>query len=142
MNEVKSLLNIKNIIILSLLLISIFFCWKWITSTDSELKIKNKLLEDKVKSMQIERDSLANDRVLLENRYDSLSNIVDKESEKLKYYKNELRISKLDLEKSKRLSDDYRKKYDSIDISIRNFKKTPINRTGDNLLNSLKNKLN
>lgn len=142
MNEMKSYVTIKNITILLLSIISVFFCLKWINSMDGELKVKNKLLEDKVNLIQIERDSLSKNRAYLEAKYDSLNIIINKESDKIDILKKELKISKLDLEKSKKISDSYKNKYDSIDISIKNLRKSPIKRNGSNLMNSLKNKLN
>ena len=141
MNEVKGYINTKNISILFLSITAVFFCWKWISSTDG-LKVKNKMLEDKVTMIQVERDSLAKDRAYLVNGYDSLSSVVVKESVRYNMLKNELKVSKLDLEKAKSISDSYKSKYDSIDVNIKNLRKSPINRTGDKLINSLKNKLN
>lgn len=82
----------------------------------------------------IVRDSIYKENLLINTRLDSLSNVSDSLSERYLVLDREYSGYKRDLSK-------YRKKIDSLNNSLNEIINNPPNRTGSDLINSLKDKL-
>ncbi len=130
--------DIKSILILVLLGFSLVFFYKWYFSGLDGYKKEIKRLHSENKILQNKRDSvsliikgLEIDFVKLQKQ-DSLLKIKIQNSE------NDVRLAKDKANKSKSELDNLRKDLDNTKKQIEELQKNPLNRTGDDLLNSLK----
>jgi chromosome segregation ATPase len=133
-------LDIKIILILVLLLFTLFFGYKWYFTDNSdykgkinELKQQYQLLEEEKKenSLIIERYKVELDSIM---EQDSL-NLV-----RILYLELEVVESEKKAEISKNKFHKLKKELEKTQKEIEEFKKSPPNRTGDDLLESIKNK--
>lgn len=132
--------DIKNLIILILLIFSLVFGYIWFWGG-------GKTYRDKIKNLEKTRLELVKERTKLEQQVDSLkiiNELLIKNDEKLKVdiEKKDEEIRKLNkkFERSIIEFNDLKQKIKDTQIKIEEIKKNPIKRTGENLLNSLKNK--
>ena len=111
------------------------------SSYDTKLKERNRSLFEQIKSLKVERDSLLKDRKELKIKYDSIEIIVNKKKSEI----NEVNQKLIKIEKNLKASKDQvqilKRNQKSIQFQIDNSKNEPF-KSGDNLLNSLREKLN
>lgn len=132
--------DIKNILILVLIIFSIISGYKWFIEGDSVSKEKVKQLEEEFKRLERKKDSLTISINKWKVKFDSLS-VKGEELSKInakleidvKKAESDANISKANLDKLRVDMLDTKKK-------IEDLKKNPTKRTGDDLLNSIKNK--
>lgn len=107
----------------------------------SKLELDNKDLKKEIELIYIKRDSLAKERSILEVKYDTLKNFVIKEELKIEKLNKDLLKSKSDINKTKKELLIQKKKNDTINNKINIIIEHPVNRTNDELINSLREKL-
>lgn len=132
--------KIKNIIIISVALLCLFFGYKWYN------KDTNKGLLDKLKS---ENKSIQNDRKNIQKQIDSMSIDYNKLSKERIILEKKLSIddeiilnSKNELLKSKNELSNLKYEKNKLTQEIKKLRENPANREGDDLLISLKRHLN
>lgn len=135
-------LDIKSILILILLVFSLFFGYKWYYGTDyndyknkiKELRGSNNLLKSQRDSIRVILVNLKNDLDLLKDKEDLLNSEIDSMRIEIENAKTNSNKSKSELDKLKSELKETRKRIDYL-------KDNPPNRTGDDLIQSLKNNL-
>lgn len=133
-------LDFKSILIIILLSLTIFFGFKWYFQWNNGSKDKINQLEQKVEQLEKEKKIVDKEILLWKNRFDSID-VVNKKLEYNLYLQSEkTRLAELNanrtiqsLNKIRILMEESRKK-------IEDLKNNPPNRTGDFLLESIKNK--
>ena len=132
--------DIKNTIILILLIVSILFGYKWFIESDSGSK-------ERVKQLEKEFTELENKKKLTDleiNKWKSKFDTLQKEEDILKQenIKLEAETKKAEQEASKSKSNLDKLRLEMIETKnkIEKLKNNPIKRTGDDLLQSIKNK--
>jgi chromosome segregation ATPase len=132
----------KSILIIVFLIISLFFGYKWYFNTDNsnyknqieELRIQNQFLEKQRDSINVKINLLENNLLTLTESEKTLLIKIESLSSEIESAKKNANKSKSELEKLRaELANTIKK--------IEHLKSNPPNRTGDDLLNSLKNKL-
>ncbi len=135
-------LDVKSILILVLLAISLFFGYKWFFGGNSEYKEKVKQLEKEFQELENQKKKVDLEISSWRSKFDSLS----VEDRKLKQenikLESQTRKAELEANKSKANLDRIKGDMKETQNKIEEFKKNPPNRTGDALLESLKNKTN
>jgi len=133
-------LDTKSILILALLGLSLFFGLKWFWSGDSASKERVKQLEQEFKQLESQKKVVDLEIIAWKAKSDSLRLLdakLQKEIENQEMLtrkaEQEAKNSRSNLEKMKKELAETRQKIDEI-------KSNPPNRTGDALLESLKNK--
>lgn len=133
-------LDIKSILILALLGISLFFGLNWFWSGDKSSKERVKQLEKEFKDLECKKQEVDKEIHLWRLKSDSLKSLDEKLQKELakqelltKKAEQEAQKSRANLEKMRNDLAETRKK-------IEDVKNNPPNRTGDALLESLKNK--
>ena len=133
-------LDIKSILILVLLGVSIIFFALWyFKGSDTKSRIKE--LEQINKNIEVQRDSLKNANKALKVDFDKRQKEIEERDNQIKLIEMELSKTKRDLvvangkvrEKEKELAETKKK--------IEDLKKNPIKREDDELIKSLKDKL-
>jgi chromosome segregation ATPase len=135
-------IDVKSILIIVFLTISLFFGYKWYFDTDNsnyknqikELRIQNRFLEKQRDSINVKINLLETELLKLTESEKTLLIKIGSLSAEIESAKKNANKSKTELEKLRTELANTREK-------IKHFKNNPPNRTGDNLLNSLKNKL-
>lgn len=132
-------LDIKSWLIIILLGFALIFGYKWYFSgPDNKDEIKALLEENKV--IQKERDSLKTARHILENDFNNLRMNDSLKASEIARLDKSLVIMQEEVNRSRKDFDKIRKELEETRKKIEEFKKNPPNRTGDDLINSLKNK--
>jgi len=134
-------LDINTIIMIGLIVICVFFGSMWFlqgTGYKKKLKESNKRIE------QIEkvRDSLKLENMKLEKTFNGLQNQIKDRDKKIKQVEKELIASKLALKLAQEELERNKKTYDESKKRIKRLKENPIKREGNQLIQSLKDKLN
>ena len=132
--------DIKKILILALIIFSIISGYKWFIGGDNVSKERVKQLDEEFKKLEIKKDSLTKSINKWKAKFDSLS-VRDEELSKInakleidvKKAESDANTSKVNLDKLKGDISNTKNK-------IEDLKKNPTKRTGDDLLNSIKNK--
>lgn len=133
-------IDFKSILILILLAFALFFGYKWYFTDTSDYKNKLKELQ---KEYQLLEESKKENNLLIEKYKFELDSIMVQDS------LNAIRISELESKvfdaeknaaKSKKEFDKLQKQLEETRKKIEELKKNPPNRTGDALLESIKNK--
>ena len=133
-------IDFKSILILILLAFALFFGYKWYFTDTSDYKNKLKELQ---KEYQLLEESKKENNLLIEKYKFELDSIMVQDS------LNAIRMSELESKvfdaeknaaKSKKEFDKLQKQLEETRKKIEEFKKNPPNRTGDALLESIKNK--
>ena len=132
--------DVKTIIILVLLGISLIFGYKWFFGGDKYSKDKVKELEKSIKALQEERKVTYEQIAKYKFSYDSLVKIEDKIKLDIADLEKKLKEAEQSANLSKEKLDKMRAELAETRRQIDELKKHPANRTGDDLLNSLKNK--
>ena len=132
--------DIKNTIILILLIVAILFGYKWFIESDSGSKERVKQLEKEFAEMESKKKLTDLEIKKWKCKFDTLQkegDILKQENVKL-----EANIKKAEQEaiKSKSNLDKLRSEMIETKNKIEKLKKNPIKRTGDDLLQSIKNK--
>ncbi len=135
-------LDVKSILILVLLAVSLFFGYKWFFGGNSEYKEKVKQLEKEFQELENQKKKVDLEISSWRAKFDSLSvedNRLKQENIRLE---SQTRKAELEANKSKANLDRIKGDMKETQNKIEDFKKNPPNRTGDALLESLKNKTN
>ena len=138
MNFFKNL-DIKSWLILILLASTVLlFSMLFLKGSGSKDEINS--LQNDIKKIQKERDSLANARIILQNEFINLKKQDSIKS--IKILKNDSAISAVQSKLQQTQSDFnlVKKNLATAQQKLQDVMKSPANRTGDDLLNSLKNK--
>lgn len=137
-NKRKTMKDIKNILIVVLLAGCMIFGYMWFFRNDSGYKQKIKDLEKEKKELIVASEKLEKDVIVLEKNFEdlmkkesSLAAVIKKRDEEIRRRKEEATRSRTELDKMKKGLKETQEK-------IAELKKRPPNRTGDDLLNSLK----
>jgi len=141
-NKIKNLMkyfkDIKNILILFLLVCVVIFGYKTFFTSD-------KLYKEKVKQLEAANKKLQEERAAIDLKIDSLNveygKLKDRESvlaQEIAKRDKEIEKDKAAAAKSKAELDKFKKEMAETQEKIAEMKKHPANRTGDDLLNSLK----
>jgi chromosome segregation ATPase len=133
-------IDIKTIIIGLLLVFSIIFFWKWYTNGDSTYKKELDALARENKSLQDKRDSLYKERLQLENELKIIQTKSFELEREISNLEKEVEEQKRNSKKSRIELDKLRAELEETKKKIEELKTNPPNRTGDDLLNSLRNK--
>lgn len=129
-----------SLVIIIILLVGFLLMTFFGGKSMKELREKNRILEDSVSTIQVQRDSLKEDRVKLEGKEDTLKLSVDKKEHELNSINHKLTKVNHELHDAVVKVNQYKSQFDSIEYKIHKLKEEPIKRTGDQLLNSLKEK--
>lgn len=132
--KIVILLAIGVVIALSIYVYSLF-------SNISVLKERNKVLNNDIKIIKIERDSLKKERKVLIKSIDSVNVLMSNEKEYISTLNSKISILETELVKSKADLNSWIYRYNQIDKKIKDLETKPVLREGDVLINSLKEKL-
>lgn len=130
--------DIKSILILVLLGFSLIFFYKWYFSGVDGYKNELKRLHSENKILQHKRDSVNLIIRGLETDYKKLQVLDSTLRVKIKKDEEEIKFAKDRANKSKGELDNLRLELEKTKKQIEDLKDKPANRTGDDLLNSLK----
>ena len=130
--------DIKNILIVVLLAGCMIFGYMWFFRNDGGYKQKILDLEGEKKELIIAREKLEKDVVVLEKNFDDLKKKESSLAADIKKRDEEIRRRKEEAAKSRAELDNMKKGLKETQEKIVELKKNPSNRTGDDLLNSLK----
>jgi chromosome segregation ATPase len=134
-------LDIKSILILVLLGLTILFGFKWFLSGDSASKERVKQLELQFDSLQKQKAAVDIEINSWKAKSDSLKQLDIKLQSELVKQEAQTKKAEIEANKSKANLDKLRHDMAETKSKINDFKNHPPNRTGDSLLQSLKNKL-
>ncbi len=136
----KITFDIKTILIIVLLSLTLIFGYKWYFGGDKESKDKVEILKKKVKELEKQEKEIDSKIKTWEAKFDKLDENDKKAKEDqlqiekiLIKYIEQTNKDKVELDAMKKRMSDTRKK-------IEEFKKNPSNRTGDDLMSSIKSK--
>lgn len=132
--------DIKNTIILILLIVAIFFGYRWFIESDSGSKERVKQLEKDFAEMEIKKKLTDLEINKWKSKFDTLQkegDILKQENDKLE---SDTKKAEADAIKAKSNLDKLRLEMIKTKNKIEQLKKNPIRRTGDDLLQSIKNK--
>lgn len=134
-------LDIKTILIIALTFMSIIFASKYFKESDKDykkelerLRTENELIQKQRDSLFSQRKKLEDDMLMIRKHNDSLiyiSNVLEKE---VVNQKHKASLSRQELDK-------LRSELEETKTKIEEIKRHPANRSGDELLNSLKSKV-
>jgi chromosome segregation ATPase len=133
-------LDIKSIIIIALLGFCLFFGYSWLFNDNSGYKEKVKQLEKEYKELEKNKKAVDIDIKVIREKYDSLDVIDKKLKSDIIKLESEIKKAETEASKSKTKFLELKKELSVTRQKIEDFKKNPPNRTGDALLESLKNK--
>lgn len=133
-------MDIKWVAILVLLVTNILFFGIWFFK-GSDTKDKIKLLEEKNISIERQRDSLDRVNSGLRLEFNKIQKSIDERDSKIKDIEDQLSKVKKELDIANAKVNKYKKDLDETKRNIENLKRNPIKREGDDLINSLKEKL-
>jgi len=136
----KFMKDIKTILIIVLLGATLFFGYMWFFKGDNGYKEKIKQLEAEKKELVKERENLDNDVRSILAEFNSLKEKEKKLLADVAKLDAEIAKSKANAAKSKAELDKMKKDLKDTQDKIAYLKDHPVNRTGDDLLNSLKMK--
>jgi Tfp pilus assembly protein PilO len=133
-------LDLKSIFIIILLATTILFGYKWFFSGNKESKEIVKQLEKEFKELEKQKKSVDIDILQWRAKSDSLKTIDAKLKSELAKQEALTKAAEKEAKKSKDNLDKMRKDLEETRKNIEQIKNNPPNRTGDALLESLKNK--
>ena len=134
------MLDLKSMIILFFAIISILFFSLWFLK-GTGYKKEFKLLEKNFIKLQKTRDSIAKVNSVLKINFNKTQELILSRDKKILLVEEELKKSKIELIKS---NDELKKNeltWEENKRGIQNLKKNPIKREGQELINSLQEKL-
>jgi chromosome segregation ATPase len=133
-------LDIKSILILILLGLTLLFGFKWFFSGDKSSKERVKQLEQQFKELESLKKSVDLEIITWRKKTDSLKNLSIKLQYELVEQESLTKKAESEAIKSKSNLDKLRSDLAETQNKIREIKNNPPNRTGNALLESLKNK--
>lgn len=135
-------LDVKSILILMLLIISLFLGYNWYfgNTSNSDYKKQVKKLREENKKLKIDRDSLSLNINKLEDDFKKIKESEDSLLIKIEISKSEILELNRGANVSKNELAKLRKELYEINKRIKEFNDNPPNRVGDDLINSIKNK--
>lgn len=133
-------LDIKSILILVLLGLTLLFGFKWFFSGDKASKERVKQLEQQFKELESQKKLVDLEINSWRAKSDSLRQLDVKLQADLAKQAAQTKKAEIEAQKSKANLDRLKKDIAETEHKIEEFKKNPPNRTGDALLESLKNK--
>lgn len=133
-------IDIKNIIILILIVFSCFSAWNWLIKGDKESKSKVEELDKQFNDLKMVKDSLDKSNQNLKLKFSELKRLDDELSKKNIELQEEVKKSESVANKSQKELTRLMKEKIEIKKKIEELEKNPIKREGDDLLESLKNK--
>ena len=136
MNSVKKVFLIVFILTVLVFVFNLFSSRKM-----KDLKDQNKSLVDSISVIQKDRDNLKIQQKELETKYESIEKDLESKKDDLKILDKYLEKSNSNLKRAKVQVYQLQSKLDSIEVRIKRIKENPINRNGDDLLNSLREKI-
>jgi septal ring factor EnvC (AmiA/AmiB activator) len=133
--------SLNSIVTISLILLCLFFGSMWyLKGSDYKKKLKESNL--RIEKIEKVRDSLKSVNKKLEIDFKEIQiNILEREK-RIRKIENELSIVKKDLKRANINLENNKKSYNESKKRISELKKNPIKREGQDLINSLKEKLN
>jgi chromosome segregation ATPase len=134
-------LDIKSILILVLLGLTILFGFKWFFSGDGSSKERVKQLEQEFKNLESQKKSVDLEIINWKEKLDSLIQLDIKLQDELSKQEAKTKIAEIEANKSKVNLAKLKRDLEETQRKIDDFKNNPPNRTGDALLESLKNKV-
>lgn len=132
--------DIKTIIILVLLGFSLLFGYKWFFSADPSLKKRLKEIETEYNDLEQKKKESDRKIKQLENEYTILESKDKQLQDQVIKLESDIKLAEQTAAKSKSNLDKIKKDLAETKHKIEDFKNNPPNRTGDDLLNSIKNK--
>ena len=135
-----SQLDIKSILILILLGLTLLFGFKWFFSGDKVSKERVKQLEQQFKDLENQKKFVDLEINSWRAKSDSLRQLDVKLQAELTRQEAQTKKAEIESNKSKANLDKLKHDLEETQHKIDEFKKNPPNRTGDALLESLKNK--
>lgn len=133
-------LDIKSILVLFFLVISLFFGYKWLYGGNSESRKRVKELEKEFNELEKQKEENAKSILVWKNRFDSLQTEGNRLHEELKLLEKTTQEAEAAAEKSKSSLEKLRKELAETRKKIDKIKKDPPVKGEDALLQSLKNK--
>ena len=133
--------NIKSLLIILLCMVFTFFFTKWYFSRGDSHKAENEALKKRVDEIQLQRDSLARERVAMEKEYGDLKSKFDKKAGELQEINSRLRRSESELNMTRNRLGSLQKTVEENKLRIKQLTENPIRRKDDALIISLRDKL-
>lgn len=133
-------LDIKSILILFFLVISLFFGYKWFYGGNAESKKRIKELEKEYRDLEKQKKENEKSILFWKNRFDSLQVEGNRLQEELELLEKKTQEAEANAEKSKSTLDRLRKELAETREKIDSIKKDPPVKSEEDLLQSLKNK--
>lgn len=133
-------LDLKSILILIFFGLSILFGYKWYFSGDKESKERVKQLEKKFNELEKQKKPVDLEILSGQAKSDSLRNVYDRLKSELAKLEKLTKEAEMEVKKSKANLDKIKKDLEETKKKIGEIRNNPPNRTGDVLLESLKNK--
>lgn len=133
-------LDAKSILIMILLVSTLFFGYSWFFSDNKESKERVKQLEKEFKQLEKEKKLVDLEIIAWRSSYDSLVVLDKKIQAEIDRQEAITRKAEIEAQRSKANFDKLRLEIEKTKREIEEFRKNPPNRTGDALLESLKNK--
>jgi hypothetical protein len=136
-----TLRNIQILLNIFLLVLALFFGYKWLYQNDGASEERIKQLEKELKEILKKKELNTKEIDFWKKRFDSLSVEDLKLRDQIIALEKETQAAERDALISKKKLEEIRANLILIRKKIENFKKNPPNREDEELLNSLKNKL-
>lgn len=133
-------IDFKNILIISLLGLVLFFGYSWFFGDKSDYKEKVKQLEAEYKALEKEKNLVDSQIIKIKEKYDSLDVIDKKLQNDISKLESDIKKAELEAKNSKNKLLELKGELSETRKKIEEFKSNPPNRTGDALLESIKNK--
>jgi chromosome segregation ATPase len=133
-------LDVKSILVLFFLAISLFFGYKWLYGGNPESRKRVKELEKEFKELEKQKEENAKSILFWKNRFDSLQTEGNRLQEELKLLEKTTQEAEAAAEKSKSSLEKLRKELAETRKKIDRIKKDPPVKSEEALLQSLKNK--
>jgi vacuolar-type H+-ATPase subunit I/STV1 len=133
-------LDFKSILILILLGLTLIFGYKWYFTDNSDYKNQIKELEENYQLL--EKEKVENNLIIQKYKIELDSIMIQDSLNVIKIYELESKVFEAEkqADESKKRFNELQKELKETRNKIEEFKKNPPNRTGDDLLNSIKNK--
>ena len=138
-------MNIKNLLIVAVIVVLIAFGHKWFNGYGLKFGESKKRVEElEAQIKQLEQDKIDSDAKIIswQNKHDSIQKKEVVLKSKVSTLAKETIAAESQAAKSKAELEDVKNRTARARDSIRTIKRTPINRKGEELVQSLKNKLN
>lgn len=129
-------------VLIASLLINIFFLFQWFSTDSKELRERNNELRNQVNTLQVQRDSLVSVNKNLQIEYITIEKKVLEDKNKLIGLDLQLDQSNQNLSQTTSLLNNQKRELKLLNEQIEFLRKNAPNRVGEELLISLRKKLN